>query len=189
MELPEPVLHLYHRHFRKIRETVGCRLHEVLDHSGSIDAELEHLLTRIVDWRGRYCESLLLPDRFVAAYWGVRTDAQNGGFHQFFANSAGDFWPDLLRMLELGRNDAALSHFQRVLAIFPDAKPELDRDLREEQLALLDGSRSGNFLDPFADLNSEYYTDCFYPDENTLFVALRSLEDMDFIPDPAFSLE
>lgn len=184
MDLPEPVLHSYHKHFRKIRGTVGHRLHEVLDHFRTFDEELEQLCARIVDWRQRYCDSLLLPDRFLAAFWSVRTDAQNGGFHQFFLNSAGDSWPDLLRLLELGRNDAALSHFHRVLAIFPDSKPELDRDLREAQLAMLDDSRSGNFIDPFAGLNSEYYTDCFYPDENTLFVALRALEDIDFIPDP-----
>lgn len=168
MDLPEPVLHSYHKHFRKIRGTVGHRLHEVLDHFGTFDEELEQLCARIVDWRQRYCDSLLLPDRFLAAFWSVRTDAQNGGFHQFFLNSAGDSWPDLLRLLELGRNDAALSHFHRVLAIFPDSKPELDRDLREAQLAMLDDSRSGNFIDPFAGLNSEYYTDCFYPDEYTV---------------------
>ncbi len=184
MELPEPTLHSYRQHFRKIRETVGCRLHEVLDHFGKFDEELEHLCARLVDWRQRYCGSLLQPDRFVAAFWAVRTDAQSGGLHQYFLNSAGDSWPDLLRLLERGRNDAALTHFHRVLAMFPDSKPELARELREEQLAMLDGSRSGSFLDPFAGLNSDYYSNCFYPDENTLFVALRSLEDVDFIPDP-----
>lgn len=186
MDLPEPVLRSYQKHFREIRGTVGYRLHEVLDHFGTFDEELEQLCARIVDWRQRYCDSLLLPDRFLAAFWSVRTDAQNGGFHQFFLNSDGDSWPDLLRLLELGQNEAALSHFRRVLAVFPDSKPEFARELREEQLALLDRSRSGNFLDPFAALNAEYYTDCFYPDENTLFVALRSLENIDFIPDPDF---
>ncbi len=184
MDLPEPVLHSYRQHFREIRATVGSSLHAVLRDREDMDDHLWHLLNRIVDWRGRYCESLLEPDRFIAAFWGVRCDAQNGGFHQYFANSAGDLWPDLLRMLVLGDDKNGESHYRRVLSFFPDSTPSVDRDERDAQLAAIDGSLTGDFASPYAELDLEYCSTYLYPDDNTLFGALSSLNDVDFVPDP-----
>jgi hypothetical protein len=184
MDLPEPVLHSYRQHFRRIRGTVGPTLHAVLRDREAMDDDLWHLLNRIVDWRVRYGEPLLEPDRFIAAFWGVRCDAQNGGFHQYFSNSAGDLWPDLLRLLVLGGEKHGESHFRRALSMFPDSTPSIVRDQRETQLAAIDGSLTGDFVSPFAELDSEYYSTCFYPHDDTLFRALRSLDDVDFVPDP-----
>lgn len=184
MILPEPVLRSYQQHFRVVRATVGSTLHTVLDHHGKLDDDLWHLLNRIVDWRSRDGTTLLEPDRLVVAYWGVRSDVQNGGFHQYFANSSGDQWPDLLRLLELGGDDRGESHFRRALSYFPESSPSTDREERDAQLAAIDGSDQGGFVNPFGALDSEYYTECFYPEEETLFRALKSLDDIEFVPDP-----
>jgi hypothetical protein len=189
MDLPESVLQSYRKHFRDTRETVGSSLHAVLDHHGKLDDELWHLLNRIADWRSRVGATLLEPDRFVLAYWGVRSDAQNGGFHQYFLNSSGDLWPDLLRLLELGGDQLAESHFRRVLSYFPSSSPSMDREQRTAQLAAIDGSDQSDFLNPFDTLDSEYYTECMYPDDETLFRALKALDDVDFVPDPCEELE
>jgi hypothetical protein len=183
MDLPEPVLQSYRQQFQDVRTSIGSTLHAVLDYHGRFDDNLWLLMNRIVDWRGRYCSTLLEPDRFVSAFWGVRTDAQNGGFHQYFENSAGDLWPDLLRLLVLGGDKRGESHFRRVLSIFPTSSPSADREERCAQLASIDGSDRGDFADPFEALDSEYYSTCFYPEDDTLFGALKSLEDVEFVPD------
>ena len=77
MGLPEPILQSYRQHFRDVRTSAGSTLHAVLDHHGILDDRLWHLLNQIVDWRIRYSTTLLEPDRFICAFWGVRTDAQN----------------------------------------------------------------------------------------------------------------
>ena len=176
MNLPEQVLQLYRKHFHDVRTTIGPDLHAILRHHGKLDKELWHLLNRVVDWRHRYASSLLEPDRFISAFWGVRCDAQNGGFHQYFSNSSGDEWPDLLRLLTLGGDSRGETHFRRVLLAFPDSQPSTDRDKRNQQLDEIDS-------DYFDSLNSEYYTECFYPEDEMLFLALSTLSNVEFVPD------
>ena len=110
-----------------------------------------------------------------------------GGFHQFFANSASDFWPDLLRLLVLGGDERGESHFRRTLSFFPASSPSINRDERESQLAEIDGTDRGEFESPFGALDSEYYSTCFYPSDDTLFLALKSIDDVEFVPDPEVS--
>ncbi|MCC9600712.1 DMP19 family protein [Stieleria sp. JC731] len=182
MNLPETVLKSYQNHFDQVRATIGSNLHDVLRaHDGKND-ELMHLLARVVDWRICMNESLTEPDRFVAAFSGLRTDVQNGGFHQYFLNSAGDLWSDLLRMLILGGDHDGESHFRRVLDLFPESSPSTHQDTRAEQLDQIDERYMKSSTSPFDELNSEFYRSCFYPDEKTLIKALKSLDDIEFIP-------
>lgn len=184
MDLPKPVLQAYKTHFLDLRSKTGGSLRSVLTSFGELNDELWLVLNRVVDWRERYCDSLLEPDRFIAAYSGVRADAQNGGFHQYFANSAGDFWPNLLKLLQLGGDRDGEAHFRKVLAHFPNSSPAVERTERELQLEELDGTANGGeFSDPFESLDEQYY-DCLYPTDETLFAALMAMDDVDFIPDP-----
>ncbi len=93
--------------------------------------------------------------------------------------SSGDEWPDLLRLLALGGDNRGEAHFRRVLCAFPDSQPSKDRDKRNQELDALDE------LDPnyFDSLDSEYYDECFYPEDETLFNALSKLSNVDFVPD------
>lgn len=133
-----------------------------------------------MDWRVRYCDELLEPDRMIAAYSGVRSDVQNGGYHQY---SSGDLWRDLLRLLELGGDSEGEAHFRKVLTCFPDSSPAMNRDQRELQLDdLHDASSEGEFTDPFEELDAQY-DEYFYPNKETLFKALRARDNVeDFIP-------
>ncbi|MCR9197662.1 MAG: DMP19 family protein [Planctomycetaceae bacterium] len=167
-----------------MRATSGGSLHSVLSSFSELNDELWLILNRVVDWRERYCDSLLEADRLIAACSGARADVQNGGFHQYFANSSGDFWPDLLKLLQLSRDAAGEAHFREVLAHFPNSAPAIDREERELQLEQLDGTAKGeDFFDPFEALDQRYY-DRLYPTDETLFAALKAMDDVEFIPNP-----
>jgi len=183
--LPDVVLRRYAEHFAQVRATIGSSLHQVLDHypelpGGELDRKLANLLNRLLDWRQRYCPELLPSDRFVKAYWAVRGDAQNGGFEAYFDGS-GETWPDLLRLLELGGAEQARDHFRRALALFPDAKPSLDRAERNAQLQAAYRERPETEA-RLSELTSEYY-DALYPTDETLYRALRQLDDQEVVPD------
>ena len=183
MHLPEAVLKSYRNSFRDVIAIAGPTLHDVLKHFGELNDDCWLLLNRITDWRHRYAVALLESDRMICSFWGVRCDVQNGGFHQYFVNSAGDYWPDLLRMLQLGSNDRGLNHFRRVLSAFPDSTPEIDRAARNEQLRILESVDADKIMDHFDRLDTEYY-DCIYPENATLYTALLLLDDVEFVPDP-----
>ena len=180
MELPPRVLQAYMDHFRKVRVEAGASLGAVLRHYGELDEALWLLLNRVVDWRNRSNEEPHVADRYITAFWGVRCDAQNGGFSQYFSNSAGDLWPDLLELLILGEDENGEKHFRKVLAFFPNSSPSTDRDTRIDQLNRIEATKE-NWDDQ---LNAEYYGDAFYPSDATLFRALNKLDDPEYVPAP-----
>ena len=86
------------------------------------------------------------------AYW-LRAEVDNGGFHQFFFNSAGDCaaqTADTVRELEI---PALTALYARVLAAFPDGRPPEDRTARWELLKRItsEGGRAWSAED------SEFY--------------------------------
>ena len=102
--LPESVVAAYEQHFLQLRERSGANLGDLLATHGAFTADLEQTMVRIADWRANIMEPLHTADRYVIAYFSVRLDVQNGGFSQFFENSAGDSWADLLQLLTTGKD-------------------------------------------------------------------------------------
>lgn len=184
MNLPEPVLQAYKKRFRDLRDTIGPSLHSVLDHFGELNDDLWLVLNRVVDWRERSAGLLLEPDRLIAAFLGSSNGCSKRRVPPVFCELLGDFWPDVLRLLELGEDTRGESHFRKILACFPKSTPAADRDTRELQLTDLDGTGNGSdFVNPLEELD-EHYADCLYPAEPTLFKALRAIEDQRSVPDP-----
>jgi hypothetical protein len=91
-------------------------------------------------------------------------EVDNGGFHQFFNNSAGDMAADTIIALETIGAVQTANILQRATAMFPGGMPPQNRDERVAILWKL-------FPDPkvFYPLNEEFYA---YPDD-----LLRRLEE------------
>lgn len=78
-------------------------------------------------------------ERMVFGFaWLVR-EVQNGGFNQYFCNSAGDYWKDVLYGLEAISDKEGLAAFKRVLSIFPNSTPSPEMSERHDQLSKLEG--------------------------------------------------
>jgi hypothetical protein len=61
-------------------------------------------------------------ERMVFAFTWMALEVRNGGFHQYFFNSAGDFWQDVMSGLAAIGDEAGLSLFQGTISIFPQGR-------------------------------------------------------------------
>jgi hypothetical protein len=114
-----------------------------------------------------------LAERMVFAFTWMARETQNGGFHQFFLNSAGDYWIDVLDgLVAIGDNDA-LARYRQVLSVFPDSKPSVDRVTRLEQLNTLEAEDEERVSVHFNRLNQEYFSDPF-PKWKLVFAYVKS---------------
>src|SRR5882724_2004275 len=90
-----------------------------------------------------------LGERMVFACKWMAIEVQNGGFDQYFFNSAGDFWKDILGGLQIIGDEQGLARFRDVLSIFPDASPSPDRYTRQGQLSALEEQDEKRFSKHF----------------------------------------
>jgi len=93
---------------------------------------------------------LALADRRLLALGGLRTEVNNGGFHQYFFNSSGDLVTDALDAAEAAGADELASLIRRGLSLLDVPEPA-DRVARQSALGDIE-------LEEFADLDDDYYT-------------------------------
>ena len=83
--------------------------------------------------------SLTPAEQTLHAVWWFEAELNNGGFDQFFSNSAGDLTPNTIEALERIGASACAVILRRAVALFPDSIPHKDRDTRQDQLeAIID---------------------------------------------------
>jgi hypothetical protein len=95
-----------------------------------------------------------------ASTWMV-IEVHNGGFHQYFFNSAGDFWKDVLGGLSAIGDEHGFSLFRRVLSIFPNESPSEDRFVRQKQLSELEERDERAVTNHFSRTTDEYFREPF----------------------------
>jgi hypothetical protein len=91
---------------------------------------------------------LTLADRRLLALGGLRTEVNNGGFHQYFFNSAGDLVTDALDAAEAAGADELASLIRRGLSLLNVPEPA-DRVARQSALGDIEPEE-------FADLDDDY---------------------------------
>ena len=98
-----------------------------------------------------------LSERMIFAFTWLAREVQNGGFHQFFVNSAGDFWKDALNGLVAIGDQDGLALFRQALSIFPDSSPSEDRDTRLNQLDELEEQDEDKVWNHFKNATDHYF--------------------------------
>jgi hypothetical protein len=122
-------------YFEKQYGALGKTTEEILSHENATNA---FTVLGALHWRiGQKAEARgerSLTDterRLLAAYW-VEAEVNNGGFDQYFFNSAGDNAEAALAGLkEMGAAGAA-TLLEQSMAVFPGGKPPADRFRRQE---------------------------------------------------------
>jgi hypothetical protein len=102
----------------------------------------------------------LLPetDKILVALWGIEAEVNNGGFDQFYFNSAGDqafFTPHALRVIG-ARSMAEIA--SRANAVFGPGGPPRSRDERQSKLEQI----TATVAEPWDGLDREFQS---YPDD------------------------
>lgn len=179
---PPDVVERYRTHFDQVRSSIGDDLKAVLDHFGQTPSrEAWLLLERIVTWSVYIEKPLSLPERMYAGTIAMRSDVDNGGFHQCFVNDAGDYWEDVLFTLRAAGDTESERHLLRTIEIFPDARPSTDRAIRDAQLLAIEEQDEAAMNAHFERQDAEYYARV-YPTRETLWLALHQVPNQPFIP-------
>jgi hypothetical protein len=90
---------------------------------------------------------------FDCIYW-LEAEVNNGGFHQYFFNTAGDHAQETIGALqEIGANYTA-GLLQQAMSVFPGQAPLADRYERQEQLLDKIGEEGVAFLN---ELDQKFY--------------------------------
>jgi hypothetical protein len=98
--------------------------------------------------------------RIFSAIWGLEAEINNGGFQQYFFNSAGDAAPDAPAALRAIGAQQAAAIVAEALALFPQGPPPRDRATRQRRLRLA----SPEVLEAWDRLDRRFFT---YPDNLT----------------------
>lgn len=105
--------------------------------------------------------SLTEPEQVFVCVYDLERDVNNGGFEQYFFNSAGGYANDAIRALErIGASSAARITREAVAVAFPSGVVPSDQDARWE--ALDDDDESTE--EALSALDHEFYD---YPDDLT----------------------
>jgi len=146
----------------KVRATVGGTIQEILLKDSQFDLyEMLGSIEVLVGSKIYHKLPTSLAERMVFAFTWLAREVRNGGFHQFFFNSAGDSWKDVLDGLIAIGDEDGLARYRQVLSIFPDSTPSVDRLARLEQLENLEEEDEENVSDHFNRLNQEYFSSPF----------------------------
>lgn len=119
--------------------------------------DLDYVLERIDPWITKYISSgptSLSPLEVIGVgVWMLEAEVNNGGFDQYYFNSAGDLALQTVRALETIGVTSTASLLATANAEFPDASPPVDRDERQRVLEEIRESVR------FASLETEFYGD------------------------------
>ncbi len=110
-------------------------------------------------------------ERIITACHWLPLEVSNGGFHQYFFNSAGDFWPYVLIALIEGGDDVAVGRFQQVLSIFPNGRPSTSRKKRWAQMAAMEAADEAGCEAHFDHHTEIYYAEP-YPTWETIWAVI-----------------
>ena len=117
---------------RKLRATHGPTVHDILNtttDAGTADDRWTCFNSVIYLRTGRK-QPFTDTEAMIAGFTALHADVENGGFHQYFTNSAGDYWRHVLQILVDGKDKKSEAKFRKLLAVFPASTPSEDRDER-----------------------------------------------------------
>jgi hypothetical protein len=112
-------------------------------------------------------------ERAISAFLGLEAEVFNGGFHQYFFNSAGDDWELLFDLVGKYGDSDSLRRFAEVINLFAPDKPSKDREKRWEQLKALEQKNPEEMWNRFSKLNDAFY-DTPFPNINSFWNFVKS---------------
>jgi hypothetical protein len=145
-----------------VRQKCGRTIDEILAKSGEYD--LYEILGAIEVLVGSKIYQKLpttLGERMVFAFKWMQIEVQNGGFGQYFFNSAGDFWQDVLDGLVVIGDERGLARFREVLSLFPNSSPSPDQFTRQDQLSAIEEQDEKRYSQHFNVVTREYFRESF----------------------------
>jgi Domain of unknown function (DUF4375) len=157
----------------EIRSTLGTTAAEIVSKWRSRDPfDVLSGLHALACYQFLHGETNNETEQIVTANYWLPLEVNNGGFHQYFHNSAGDLWPYVLITLIEGGDDVAVDRFHQVLSIFPDGRPSTSRRKRWAQMAAMEEADEAGCEAHF-DRHTEVYYAEPYPKWEILWAVIE----------------
>ena len=128
--------------------------------AGYSEEELEQAVFRHVEGINRKLadndysiECLSDIEKTVLFAYEMELEVKNGGLHQYFYNSTGDSWKEMMNALRAIGAERLLSLFEAALSVFPGGAPSPDREERWKQLDQIGDAGAGKL----EQLSQEYF--------------------------------
>jgi hypothetical protein len=107
------------------------------------------------DGNTEHLERLSDEARLVYLLWNLDGEVHNGGFDQFFFNSLGDHWAEILDGLERVGASQSRQLLGQAVRWFPSGRPSADRYERQDQLESF--CEQPGYQADVERLNAQYY--------------------------------
>lgn len=172
-DIPPDVVELHREKFERIRSTLGTNTQEILAKEETVGPDTIYGAFRcLISWKSWNKIDLTFTEGMVGTYEEIHMEVNNGGFHQYFFNSAGNHWPHLLQVLIEGGDTRGEQCFRKVLSIFPNSEPSTDRYERQKQLLKIEDEDEEGMWEHFETCEDEYFRKP-YPSKETCWAAIR----------------
>jgi hypothetical protein len=118
--------------------------------------DFDYVIASLEPWIDKYIDhgpdALSTIERVGVGIWMLEAEVNNGGFDQYYFNSAGDLAvPTVQALIDVGATNTA-SLLAAANSEFPNSLPPADRNLRQQALEKIrDGAR-------FGALEQEFYS-------------------------------
>jgi hypothetical protein len=145
-----------------VRVRFGRTITEILEKESSFDVyEILGAIEVLIGAKILRKRATSFSERMVFAFVWLARQVQNGGFHQYFSNSAGDYWEEVLKGLIAIGDDYGSHLFRQALAIFPDSTPSNSRADRNAQLDRLEEDNEHQMWEHFSKVSEQYFSKPF----------------------------
>lgn len=173
---------IYERQFRRFSERFGPSLHDIVSSHGSCsDDDIWSALNSVVYWKTERNEDLTKSQWMVAACAEFYMAVNSSGFQRYFETRAGNAWPSIYEILQLGGDSTGPTAFSKVLDVFPKGKPSTHLEHRLDQLDSSKMSPQVNLAEVFR-RHDDIRCTLDYPSNETVWRALLAQPDERYIP-------
>ncbi len=130
----------------------------------------------IISWKILNGKPITKLESAITGLFAFEPEIYNGGFHQYFFNSASDHWKDLYDIIALSGDSVAEERFKSVISIFGKEGPSTDRGERWKQLQEIENINEDQMWEHFDKHDTAFYDDPF-PDIRKIFEFVRANKD------------
>lgn len=164
----------YLAEFARARQKLGSTVDELLtDGRPKHWWEVWSLFATFALWKEHHAMPVSDIEKIMASVYWLEAEVNNGGFHQYFFNPAGDLWPYVMHVLVETNDVEGIRAFEATLSIFPDGKPDTDRRKRWNQMDQMSERDEEGMWAHFRKYTDQFYKSPF-PDENKLVSIIKS---------------
>lgn len=170
----DPKVWDYHRkEMAQIHARLGRAPKEILAKQGTVERHtLFDALQTLCSWKSLNNEPLTELEQFIVVSTGLGMEVNNGGFHQYFFNSAADDWDIMLEGIRKAGDEDGVKRFEAVLGRFPNGRPSRIRSERWKQLDSF-GEAQYKLFDP----DTTAFYDAPFPDWEKIWVYIAAHTD------------